>query len=57
MKADSQERFNLFGQPDAEPQRTGLARRLDEFFTRTADPNYDLWKGGRSKAKRLSEEK
>lgn len=57
MKADPQERFNLYGQPDAEPQRADLARRLDEFFTRTADPLYDLWRGGRSKAKRLSEEK
>ena len=25
-------------------------RRLDAFFSRYADPEYDLWKGGRSKA-------
>ena len=53
MKTDPQERFNLFGQPKhAEKQRT-LAARLDEFFQRHADPQYDVWKDGRSKAGRL----
>lgn len=50
MKADPQERFNLFGQPKhADVQRT-LAAQLDEFFQRHADPQYDVWKGGHSKA-------
>ena len=52
MKADPRERFNLFGQPGMEEIRDGLARRLDAFFTQYADPQYDVWHGGRSKAKR-----
>jgi arylsulfatase A-like enzyme len=52
LQADPRERFNLFGQPGTEPVRAGLARRLDEFFTQYADPQYDIWRGGRSKAKR-----
>ena len=49
--ADPQERFNLFGQPGTEPRRAELAQQLDVFFNRYADPTYDVWKGGRSKAK------
>ena len=52
MKKDPQERFNLFGQPGTESKRAEMAKRLDEFFARYADPQYDIWKGGRSKAKR-----
>lgn len=52
LKQDPQERFNLFGQPGTEARRTDLARRLDAFFARYADPKYDIWKGGISKAKR-----
>jgi hypothetical protein len=52
MQADPQERFNLYGQPGTEGVRTDLARRLEEFFARSADPQYDIWNGGRSKAKR-----
>jgi arylsulfatase A-like enzyme len=50
MKRDPQERFNLYGQPGMEPKRAELAKRVDEFFARYADPQYDIWKGGRSKA-------
>jgi arylsulfatase A-like enzyme len=52
MKRDPRERFNLFGQPGTEAKRGELAQQLDAFFTRYADPQYDIWKGGRSKAKR-----
>jgi arylsulfatase A-like enzyme len=52
MRKDPQERFNLFGQPGMEAPRAALAKRLDDFFAAYADPQYDLWKGGRSKAKR-----
>ncbi len=52
LKADPRERFNLFGQPGTETRRTELAQRLDRFFAEYADPQYDIWKGGRSKAKR-----
>src|SRR5207244_3909116 len=56
MQADPRERINLYGQPGTETIREGLAQRLDAFFARYADPQYDVWKGGRSKAKRLSDE-
>lgn len=56
MKTDAQERFNLFGQSGTEPQRAALQQKLDAFFNRHADPQYDIWKGGRSKAKRVSAE-
>ncbi len=52
MQADPQERFNRHGQPGTEPIRAELAKRLDDFFATYADPQYDIWKGGRSKAKR-----
>ena len=51
MKRDPRERFNLYGQPGTETVRERLAKRLD-FFERYADPQYDIWKEGRSKAKR-----
>lgn len=50
LAADPGEKSNLFGKaPQADTQRE-LQRRLDEFFARHADPKYDLWKGGVSKA-------
>jgi arylsulfatase A-like enzyme len=52
MRADPQERFNRYGQPGADAVQRQLASRLDAFFARYADPEYDIWKGGRSKAKR-----
>jgi hypothetical protein len=30
-----------------------LERRLEAFFKEYADPQYDMWHGGKSKAKRL----
>jgi arylsulfatase A-like enzyme len=51
MQYDPRERFNLYGQPGMEAKRAELAGRLDAFFARYADPQYDIWKGGRSKAK------
>ena len=54
MKADPQERFNLWGQPGTETQRTELQKQLEAFFAQYADPQYDIWKGGRSKARRVS---
>ena len=52
MTADPRERFNLYGQPGMEEVRARLAQRLDAFFAQYADPQYDIWKDGRSKAKR-----
>jgi arylsulfatase A-like enzyme len=56
MQTDPRERFNLYGQPGTEPMRAELTQRLDAFFARYADPQYDIWKGGRSKAKRVTED-
>jgi arylsulfatase A-like enzyme len=53
LQTDPHERCNLFGQPGTEPIRRDLAARLDEFFHQYADPQYDIWRGGRSKASRL----
>jgi arylsulfatase A-like enzyme len=53
MQADPHERFNLYGQPGTESIRAELGGRLEGFFARYADPQYDIWKGGRSKAQRL----
>ena len=49
---DPQERFNQYGQPGTEAIQMDLAQRLEHFFEEYADPQYDIWKGGRSKAKR-----
>ncbi len=52
MQTDPQERFNQFGQPGTEEIRTDLAKQLEAFFARYANPQYDIWHGGTSKAKR-----
>jgi arylsulfatase A-like enzyme len=54
MKADPRERFNLYGQPGQAERTRALAAQLDAFFRRHADPQYDVWHGGRSKAGRLA---
>lgn len=51
MRADPQERFNLYGQPGGEGKQAELRTRLDAFFGEYADPRYNLLEGGRSKAK------
>ncbi len=56
MQADPQERFNLYGQPGMDTTRADLAKQLDDFFAKYADPQYDIWKGGGSKAKRHTED-
>jgi arylsulfatase A-like enzyme len=53
MQADPQERFNLFGQPQHAEEQRRLAEQLAAFFSQYVDPQYDIWKGGRSKAARL----
>jgi arylsulfatase A-like enzyme len=51
MERDGRERFNVYGQPGLESVRTELAGRLDAFFAQYSDPQYDRWKGGRSKSR------
>jgi arylsulfatase A-like enzyme len=53
MANDPHERFNLFGQPQYAGMQQELAERIDTFFNEYANPEYDIWKGGRSKARRL----
>jgi arylsulfatase A-like enzyme len=55
MKLDPQERFNMYRQPGTEDKLAELSLRLNDFFEKYADPQYDIWKGGRSKARLLTE--
>jgi arylsulfatase A-like enzyme len=55
LTRDPRERFNLIGQPGTDAKRHELAQRLDAFFSRYADPQYNIWTGGRSKARRHTE--
>lgn len=52
MQVDPQERFNLYGQPEQMGRQRALRKQLDDFFATYADPQYDIWRGGRSKARR-----
>ena len=52
MQADPQERINLYGQPKLAERQQELTAQLTAFFNQYADPQYDIWRGGRSKAKR-----
>lgn len=54
MQADPRERFNLYGQAGTDEIRMRLQKRIAEFFDQYADRQYDIWNGGRSKAKRLT---
>ncbi len=51
---DPGERTNLIDDPAMAQKRTELRARLQAFFAQHADPQYDLWRGGRSKADLLS---
>lgn len=49
---DPMERFNLFGQKNQESRQRELSAQLLQFFDTYANPDYDIWKGGVSKARR-----
>jgi len=53
LKNDPGETRNLVEAPVHAHTRGRLKSRLDRFFARYADPQYDLWRGGRSKAARI----
>lgn len=53
MTSDPHERFNLWGQPQVAGIQHKLNEELNGYFTNTANPEYDIWNGGRSKARRL----
>jgi len=52
LKSDPGEAKNLIDDKAHAAARRRLKARLDEFFQRHADPKYDLWRGGKSKAGR-----
>jgi arylsulfatase A-like enzyme len=54
LQRDPHEKFNLFGQPPLAQTQAELSQRLQAFFDRTAEPKYDLYRGGTSKASLLS---
>jgi len=54
LNNDSNERFNLYGQPRQAAIQKKLRTRLHQFFNLFADPKYDLWHGGQSKTHLLS---
>jgi arylsulfatase A-like enzyme len=50
MAADPGERNNLAKEPVSAEVISNLREEIDSFFGKYADPEFDLWKGGRSKA-------
>ena len=55
LKNDPGERKNLVDQPDQAAMQKQLAKRLEEFFDRHADRQYDLRRGGTSKVPLLTQ--
>lgn len=56
LEHDSEERKNIYDEPRVLDVQHELNDRLQAFFARHADPRYDVWKNGRSKAGRLLKE-
>lgn len=54
LENDPGEKVNLFGQPKYANEQATLTTALAEFFDKYADPTYDLYNGGTSKARLLS---
>ena len=48
LKSDPEETENLIDEAVHDTRIAGLKRRLDGFYERHADPQYDLWNGGAS---------
>lgn len=57
LRDDPAEKHNLWNDPSTEMLRGELRQQMDAFFAKHADPRYDLWKGGQSKAPLLSQKK
>jgi arylsulfatase A-like enzyme len=51
LQRDPEEQRNLIGDSSVATEREQLAKRLEGFFAKFADPKYDLWHGGISKAR------
>jgi arylsulfatase A-like enzyme len=50
LERDPGERHNLVDRAECAAIRTSLRARLHSFFERYAEPQWDLWRGGRSKS-------
>jgi arylsulfatase A-like enzyme len=56
MQNDPDEQHNLIADTAHAAEREKLRKRLQEFFAKYADPKYDLWRGGISKARRVTKD-
>ncbi len=54
LQKDAGEQFNLFGQSQQKETELDLKQRLHKFFDEHASPEFDLWRGGRSKPNLLT---
>jgi arylsulfatase A-like enzyme len=57
LGADPGQRKNVIGQAVHAEVEKDLRGRLDAFFERYAEPRYDLWRDGKSQARRLTRPK
>ncbi len=55
LASDPYEKVNLFGQPQHAAAEEQLEQRLQDFFQATAEPKYNLYRGGGSKATLLTD--
>jgi arylsulfatase A-like enzyme len=55
LENDPYEKINLYGQPQHAERQKELEKRLMAFFEKTAEPKYDLYRGGGSKASLLTD--
>ena len=55
LKNDPIEKFNLYGQPKHKTIQKRLRKGLMAFFNAYVDPKYDVWRGGKSKVRLLTE--
>ena len=56
LQNDPGERRNVMGDPRHEAVGEDLGNRLDAFFDRYSSPEHNLWRGGSSKAGRITQE-
>jgi arylsulfatase A-like enzyme len=54
MQRDPDEQQNLIADAAHVAEKEKLTKRLNDFFAKYADPKYDLWRGGISKARRVT---
>jgi arylsulfatase A-like enzyme len=55
LASDPGEKMNLYGQPRQSELQRALETQLREFFDQHADPKYDLYRGGGSKTRLISD--